>query len=260
MAIPFYGQNKAGDKLNALVDNQYLYKFNEMPMTGCGQQYGGADVAILTGVDDEEFVHFYINNGLVLYGNYVGTNTVDGPPENPLGVEYSFTDTDNIGSQWQMSRIGALGDEGRNEFTVNSSPAFYARLRMNLSDVDGTDDCQFGFKLKSDTTETTYVAYSDFASLNVDAGQVKYETNLNGGSATSASATSTTWADDETHDLEVRVSAVGLVSWYFDGTQITTNDPSFTFDSGDVITPCFYFRNDTNKSDCVLIELETGLQ
>jgi len=259
MANPLYGQNKADDKIDALIDNQYLYKFNEMPMTGCGQQYGGADVAILTGADDEEFVHFYINNGLVLYGNYVGTNTVDGPPENALGIEYSFTDTDDIGSQWQMSRIGALGDEGRNEFTIGK-PAFYARLRMNLSDVSGTDDCQFGFKLKSDTTETTYVAYSDFCSINVDAGQLKYETNLNGGSATSASATGSTWGDNETHDLEVRVSAVGLASFYFDGVQITTNDPSFSFDNGDVVTPCFYFRNAAHTCDCVLIELETGLQ
>ena len=258
MAIPMYGQNKQGEKLDALIDNKYLYKFNEMPMTGCGQQYGGADVAILTGVDDEEFVHFYVNNGLVLYGNYVGANSIDGPPENSLGVEYSFTDTDDIGSQWQMSRIGALGDEGRNEFTVGN-PACYARLRMNLSDVSGTDDCQFGFKLKSATVETTYVAYSDFASINVDAGQLKYETNVNGDGAASASATSSTCDDDETHDLEVRVSSAGLASFYYDGVQLTTNDPSFSFDMGDVITPCFYFRNHTDKSDCVLIELETGL-
>tara|TARA_Y100000310_G_C20435385_1_gene693472 strand:+ start:62 stop:838 length:777 start_codon:yes stop_codon:yes gene_type:complete len=258
MAIPLYGQNKAGGKLNALVDNQYLYKFNEMPMTGCGQQYGGADVAILTGADDEEFVHFYVNNGLVLYGNYVGANTVDGPPENALGIEYSMTDTDNIGSQWQMSRIGALGDEGRNEFTIGG-PAFYARLRMYLSVVAGTDDCQFGFKLKSDAVETTYVAYSDFASLNVDAGDIKYETNNDGGTATSADSGSD-WGDAEIHDLEVRVSGVGLVSWYVDGNQITTNDPSYTFDNGDVVTPCFYFRNDSTTADCVLIELETGLQ
>ena len=61
MANPLYGLNKTDDKIDALIDNKYVYKFNEMPVLGCGQGYGGADVAILTGADDEEFVHFYIN-------------------------------------------------------------------------------------------------------------------------------------------------------------------------------------------------------
>jgi len=175
-----------------------------------------------------------------------------------------MTDTDDIGCQWTTGPFLAGGKEGKDIFTVGSTalpkPAFYFKVHMDLTDVSGTDDCHVGFRLQSDAVETTGVAYTDFASLNIDAGDVKYETNINNGGATSASSGATIGDADGFHWYEVRVSKAGLVSFYMDGAQLTTNDPSVTFDAADIVTPWFYFRNDSTKTDCIIDEVEFGLQ
>ncbi len=254
MGIPLYGQNKDGNKLGADLDKKYNYKLYGIPVASSGDPAH----AVLAGTDDQGWTHTH-ESGLVLSGNYVGANTVDQPPGHANGVEYSMTDTDDIGCQWTVGPFLAGGLEGKHIFTAQTSPAFYFKVHMLLTDVSGTDDCHVGFRLQSDAVETTGVAYSDFASLNVDAGTIKYETNLNGGSATSASSEGT-WVDDEWAWLEVRVSAAGVASFYKNGTELTTNKPTFTFDSSDIVTPWFYFRNHTHKSDCVIDEVEFGLQ
>ena len=257
MGIPLYGQNKTGDKLDAMMDKKYNYKLHGIPLAISGN----AAQKLLDGTDDDRFIHYH-HSGLVVYGNYVGANTVDVPPGNSLGVEYSMTDTDDIGCQWTVGPYLAGGLEGYDIFTVGSSakpkPGFYFKVHMNLSDVSGTDDCHVGFRIQNDAVETTGVAYTDFCSLNIDAGTVKIEDRLNSDTATSVNSEGT-WADDEWHWVEVRVSSAGLVSYFLDGVQLTTNDPSLTLDAGDIFTPWFYFRNASDTCDCVIDEVEFGL-
>ena len=259
MAIPQYNQNTTGNKFDATIDKKYNYKLYGIPVVaGAGTAH-----ALLAGTDDQSWTHTH-DSGLVLYGNYVGANTVDEPPGNALGVQYSMTDTDNIGCQWTVGPLLAGGLEGYDIFTVGSTalpkPAFYFKVHMSLPDVSGTDDCHVGFRLQSDGVETTGVAYTDFASLNIDGGTVKYETNINNGGATSASSGETIGDADGFHWYEVRVSKAGLASFYMDGAQLTTNDPSVTFDAADIVTPWFYFRNHTTLTDCIIDEIEFGLQ
>ena len=259
MAIPQYNQNKAGNKFDAMIDKKHNFKLYGIPLAISGN----AAQKLLDGTDDDRFIHYH-HSGLVVYGNYVGTNTVDVPPGHAEGVEYSMTDTDDIGCQWTVGPFLAGGLEGKSIFTVGSTalpkPAFYFKVHMSLPDVDGTDDCHVGFRLQSDGVEATGVAYTDFASLNIDAGTVKYETNINNGGATSASTGETIGDSDGFHWYEVRVSKAGLVSFYMDGKQLTSSDPSVTFDAGDIITPWFYFRNHTTLTDCIIDEIEFGLQ
>ena len=84
------------------------------------------------------------------------------------------------------------------------------------------------------------------------------ESNINNAGAGSGDS-GTDIADGDTMWLEVRVAKSGLISFYHNGTQLTTNDPSATFDTGDIVTPWFFFRNDTEKTDVIIKELETGL-
>ena len=62
-------------------------------------------------------------------------------------------------------------------------------------------------------------------------------TNLNGGGAAYTNTTDG-WADGETHTLRVNVSAAGVVTFLIDGVA-PTSTAAFTFDTGDVILPCF---------------------
>ena len=263
MAIPQYNQNTTGNKFDATIDKKYNYKLYGIPVVaGAGTAHSA-----LAGTDDQAWTHTH-DSGLVLYGNYVGANTVDEPPGHANGVEYSMTDTDDIGCQWTVGPFLAGGLEGKSIFTVGSTalpkPAFYFKVHMDLTDVSGTDDCHVGFRLQSDAVETTGVAYTDFASLNIDGGDVKYETNINNGGATSADSGANAGdagaVDGGFHWYEVRVSKAGLVSFYMDGAQLTTNDPSVTFDAADIVTPWFYFRNHTTLTDCIIDEVEFGLQ
>ena len=173
MAIPQYNQNTTGNKLDALLDNKYNFKLYGIPLAISGN----VAQKLLDGTDDDRFIHYH-DSGLVVYGNYVAANTVDVPPGNASGVQYSMTDTDDIGCQWTVGPFLAGGLEGKSIFTVGSTalpkPAFYFKVHMDITDVSGTDDCHVGFRLQSDAVETTGVAYTDFASLNIDAGTVKY--------------------------------------------------------------------------------------
>ena len=260
MAIPQYNQNTTGNKFDATIDKKYNYKLYGRPIATSGVSAGSK---LLDGTDDDVFLHQW-QSGVVLTGHYVGANTVDMPPGNALGAQYSMTDTDDIGCQWTVGPLLAGGLEGYDIFTVGSTalpkPAFYFKVHMSLPDVSGTDDCHVGFRLQSDAVETTGVAYTDFASINIDAGSVKMESNINNGGATSGASGETIGDADGFHWYEVRVSKAGLASFYMDSAQLTTNDPSATFDAGDIITPWFYFRNHTTLTDCIIDEIEFGLQ
>ena len=258
MGNPLYGQNKADGKIYARGDNQYNYKLYGIPVAVSGNVAS----KLLDGTDDDRFIHYH-HSGLVVYGNYVGANTVDVPPGNASGVQYSMTDTDDIGCQWTVGPYLAGGLEGYDIFTVGSTaapkPAFYFKVHLYLSDVSGTDDCHVGFRIQNDAVETTGVAYTDFCSLNVDAGTVKIEDRLNSDTATSVSSEGT-MTDGSWAWLEVRVSSAGVVTYFQNGVQLTTNDPELTLDAGDIVTPWFYFRNAAHLSDCVIDEVEFGLQ
>lgn len=251
MANPMYGSNKFDSKLSAAHDDKYTYKFDHYPQISSGN----AAQKLLDGTEDDAYIHQY-QNGLVLYGYYVGANTVDAPVVSTEGVEYSFTATDDIGNQWMLALPGSIGRDGQDVFTVGQD-AFSAKLKLKIEDVSGTDDLHFGFKLASDTVEATGVAYTDFVSINVDAGDAKMESNINDGGATSGDS-GTDIIDGAVVDLEVKVSKAGLASFYINGTQLTTNDPSATMDAGDIVTPWFFFRNAANLCDVILKELTVG--
>ena len=119
----------------------------------------------------------------------------------------------------------------------------------------------FGFRLKSQThVADPKATYTDYASLDVNAGDIYAETALNNTTATPTDTTDN-WADGEIHELAVYVSNAGVATFKIDGADPTVNSHSVTFDAGDVVTVFGAFMKGAGEAaDVEHIRLEVGLQ
>ena len=259
MANPLYGSNK----IDNAVDNDYgkvkVYHFAEAPMAEDAERLGGA--AKLSDGSTEEEVSLLFPDGLFLSCAYMGACTVDAPTGTSLGMTWEQADTNNLGYQFQTCHRSFKGIEGINSFTIGASPAFYMKHKFKIGNVSGLDYCLTGFRLKSqahvaDPKATT----TDYASLDVNAGDIYVETALNNTTATPTDTTDN-WADGEIHQLEVYVSSAGVATFKIDGVAPTVNTHTLTFDDGDVVTPFFVgMKGAGEAADIEHIRLEVGLQ
>jgi hypothetical protein len=182
-----------------------------------------------------------------------GTQTIVCPVIGTNGLDVGLDQTDDDGVEVTMG-ITALSPLA---FVVGTDPAFFVRLKFSIADVSGTDDCAVGFR-KAEAYQAAIDNYDEGAFLNVISGDIKIETILNNG-ATTTTDTTDNWADGETHTLEVHVSAAGVVTYKIDGDAPTTT-AAFTFDSGEVVVPFFYYLHTTDVAGAIeLIEFECGL-
>jgi hypothetical protein len=176
------------------------------------------------------------------------------PVATATGLDISLDQTDDEGVEVSQGILA----RSRGAFTIGTDTAFFARCRFKIADVSGTDDCAFGFR-KAAAYQANIDDYTDMAVLNVIAGDIKIETILNNG-ATSTTDTTDNWADGETHELQVLVSAGGVVTYRIDGAA-PTQTAAFTFDTGDVVVPFCFFLHTTDLAGAVeLIEWEVGFQ
>jgi hypothetical protein len=189
-------------------------------------------------------------NALVVDGvnfEYVplGTQTITAPKLVAGGLDWGMDQTADDGF------IATRGITARNpeSFVIGTSPAFFARLRLTLADVSGTDDCFFGF-VNAATYPSNFDDFTDAAGFNVISGDIKIETILNNAGTTTTDTTDN-WADAATHELEIRVSSTGVVTYLIDGVAPTTT-AAFTFDTGDRVFPCMFFLHDANICDTVV--------
>ena len=259
MAISLYGQNKQGTKLTDLIDDVRVYKFEHAPIISDGARLGGA--AKLLDGGTEEHVSVQFPDGLNLNCAYMGTCTVDGPTGTSLGMTWEQADTNNLGYQFVMCHASFKGIDGVDTFTIGSTPAFYMKHKIKIGNVSGLDYCMAGFRLKSQAhIADPKATYTDYACLDVNAGNIYVETALNDSTATPTDTTDN-WADGEVHTIEVYVSAAGAATFKLDGVAPTVNTHTLTFDDGDVVTPFFVALKDAGAgADVVHIELEVGLQ
>ena len=258
MANPMYGQNKWDNKLDAAHDNVHVYNFAEHPMVEDAERLGGA--AKLSDGSTEEEVSVQFPDGLNLSCAYMGACTVDAPTGTSLGMTWEQADTNNLGYQFVTCHRSFKGIEGKNSFTIGG-PAFYAKHRFKIGNVSGLDYCMFGFRLKSQAhIADPKATYTDYASLDVNAGDIYVETALNNTTATPTDSTDN-WADGEVHTLEVYVSNAGASTFKIDGSSPTVNTHTHTFDAGDVVTVFGAFMKDAGAgADVEHIRLEVGLQ
>lgn len=185
----------------------------------------------------------------------LGTQTILAPHMVATGLQVNQDATADDG----IEICGGVLAANKTTFTVGTDPAFYAKLTFMITDVTGTDDCAFGFH-KVEAYQANIDDYDEMAVFNIIAGVINTETILNGGGTITTDTTLTDWADLASHELEVRVSAAGVVTYKFDGGTPTTV-AAFTFDDGEVVVPFFYLLNHTDLAgDIIFTHFECGLQ
>jgi len=260
MANPLYGQNKLDNLLDVIQKDRKTYHFGAPPVVI------DADSTVADGVDTNIIEHHY-KDGLQLSVSNTGGQTILIPAANTAGMDYSYDAADDEGIQWVMSQNthkGNVDGDHIDRFTVGS-PAFYVELQMSIADVSDTDDCLFGLR-KVEAFQAAVDNYDEMAAFNIISGDIKTETILNAGTTTTTDLTSGggdaagNWADAGVHILRVSVSQAGAVTYKIDGVE-PSSVASFSFDSGEVVTPFFYLLHAASSTAGVVLQkLTVGRQ
>ena len=182
--------------------------------------------------------------------NQIATQTLVAPLIAATGLDVGGDQTNDDGREIDFSGLGALGARSPYSYTVGR--AFYGKLRFSIAVVLGTDICCFGFR-KAAAHNADPAAYTDYAVLDVNNGNISVSTNLNSAGESNTDTTED-WAAGETHTLEVYVSAAGVATFKIDNAAPATT-ASVTLDTGDVMIPFFEFLLDAS-ADAGAIVLE----
>ena len=254
---PLYGSIKLGDELskrmNVAGSDGGTFSFGSLPI-----------VSSSIGLDTYVSRHQY-DDGLNLFVQNIGTQTTTGPIATSAGMDYSYGNTNNLGVQWSLAEdkpkeYHTSGPQ-ISRYTVGTD-AFFCEMRWSVADVDGADEMSFGFR-KVEPFQANIDDYDEMACLNSISGDIKSETILNNGTTTATDLTAPSsgdWADGATHTVKVKVSAAGAVTYELDGTA-PTGAVAFSFDVGEIVTPFFFYLNDSNVAGAVVLqELKHGRQ
>ena len=226
----------------------YVYEDFKAPAIAVADLGGGA----ATGTAGD--VNFLSVGGTHVFEYVVkATQTILGPVRTSAGLNISQDQTDDDGVEYTLGILS----RGESVFTCGTSGAFSFSLKFSIVDVSGTDDCAVGFR-KAEAYQANIDDYDEMAVLNAISGNITIETILNNG-ATTVTDTTNDWADGETHTLKVKVSAARAVTYLIDGVAPIVT-AAFTFDSGEVVVPFFFFLHAADVAGAVtLIEWISGL-
>lgn len=186
----------------------------------------------------------------------LGTQTILAPALAATGLNIGMDQTANDGIEVCTGILAS----NKITFTTGTSAAFYAKMRFSQADVSGQDDCAFGFR-KAEDYQANIDDYDAMAVLNNISGNIYVET-ITDGAATVSTDTTNNFADGETHEFEVRVSATGLVTYKIDGqAPLALPTTAFSFSAAEVVVPFFYYLHDaTSPGAIVLKSFEVGYQ
>ena len=255
---PLYGSIKLGDELSKAMPKQEsgkdggFFDFGRLPIVSVSNNAAGV---VSTHVYDD---------GLKLYFSSLGTNTIGNQPlQVALGMNYAYDDANNEGFNWSLAnslnKHHIDAGPGIERYKIGSD-AFYVKLKFKIADVSATDDTHFGFrKVQAPVAIDTY---TDVASLGIidsaNPANVQVCTALNNGSMTETDTTDNL-ADDTVTTWEVYVSSAGVVTYKIDGSAPTAT-ASFTFDTGDFVTPFMHHLSGGSPGAITLISLDHGRQ
>ena len=255
---PLYGSIKLGEAISKAMPEVEagkdggIFNFGRLPL-----------VSVSTGAAGVVSTHQY-DDGLKLYWSSLGTNTVGAQPlQVAAGMNYQYEIASNDG--WNISLANSLNkthiDAGRGiERYLVGSDAFYARLTFSIADVSNTDDTFFGFRKVQ--APDAIDSYTDVASIGIitaaNPAVQQVCTALNN-AAMSETTTTDTLADGVVTTWEVYVSSAGVVTYKIDGSAPTAT-ASFTFDTGDFVTPFMHHLSGGSPGAITLISLDHGRQ
>jgi len=229
-------------------DEKYIYEtFKQNPVYS--NKAGGA----ATGTAGDENILILPTTAFEYH--VLGTQTIVAPTITANGLDMGSMDqTANDGLELNH---GILSSQIPS-FIIGTDEAFFLRCRFSIADVSGTDDCAVGFR-KVEANQANIDDYADMAVLNVISGNINIET-IAGGAATVTTDTTDNWADTETHELQINVSASGVVTYLIDGVAPSTT-AAYTFTDALNVMPFFYFLQDTDIAGAVPIMVwECGYQ
>jgi len=203
---------------------------------------------------------FRCGNTLAVHA--IGTQTLLAPKLDASGLDVSGDQTNNDGWAMRGRSVAALGALNKDYFTVGTSPAFFFKVKFSIADVSGIDDLRCGFA-KVEAHNADPDALDELATLAVMAGDIKTQTIINGASTVATDLTAPSsgdWADGATHTFKIMVSAAGVVTYELDDTT-PTGAVAYTFDNGEVVTPYWFHRHDSDVGGAVIWQtFEFGLQ
>lgn len=165
------------------------------------------------------------------------------------GLEISQDQADDEG----VELCAGITSRAASAFQVGTDPAFFLRVRGVIDDVSGSDELAFGFR-KTQAYQAALASYTDFAVVNLNAGQWESKTNLNNGGVTTTTLTGATVADLGAFEVMISVSSSGAVT-YTVGTAGSRSSNSaavaFTLDSNDVVVPFCRFLHTSDLANSV---------
>ena len=129
-----------------------------------------------------------------------------------------------------------------------STENFFARLKITPSDASGVD-IYFGLRVVQ-AFQAAIATYTDLVALRIlgdstsAAAAMSAVTNLNDATDVTSTTLATTLADATAMELGFRVKN-RVVDFFVDRVR-QVSVPTFTFDSGDVVTPFLWFTNATD--------------
>lgn len=184
----------------------------------------------------------------------IGTQTITAPSLAATGLDVGMDQTQGDGVEITQ---GIFSGRSKAAFTVGTD-AFYAKCKFSIEDVSGLAECAFGFRT-AEAYQAAIDNYNNMAALNVQGGVINIET-IDDNAATTTTDTTNTWADLETHTLEVYVSAARAVTYKIDGVAPVVT-AAFSIDAGDVVVPFFHMVHGADVGGAVILkEWEVGLQ
>jgi hypothetical protein len=181
-----------------------------------------------------------------------------------LGLDFGQDQTSTEGHQVRFTPnivTPPAVPRGKHAYKIGTDKAFFARLKILLTDASGVNPFCFGF-FKAQAYQTALDSYSDFAVIRLvpstTFASIRQRWNLNGGTAAEVDSTQTT-SDNAAITMEVRVKQDGKVSFVVNGAYPTVAKTDFVFDSGDVVYPGTFFLHGTDVADNVYYqEFESG--
>lgn len=227
------------------------YEFDRMARPLIAKSNG---LGASTGTAGDENIYIW-SNGLMLEQHILGTQTILFAGMTTTGLDVGSMDQTADDGMELCPGINSLTDQ---TFTVGTSKAFFAELKLKVEDVSGTDDLAFGFR-KREAFQAAIDGYDESAVLNIISGNITIETILNN-AATTVTDTTDNLADNGTVSLKILVSDAGVVTYQIDDAAPTVV-AAFTFDTAEVVVPYLYFLQDTDIAGKVeLIHWECGSQ
>lgn len=209
----------------------------------CVCSLGGAGGAA-TGTDGDEN-RVILEDGLFEY-HIIGTV---GAPELDIagtiaagGLDVSMDAADAEGLEMTE------GITARNKHSlVAQTDSGYIEVKLYITDVSGCNDVAVGWR-KVEGYEADIATYTDIYTLSATKGDVYIMTALNDATLI-IDDTAINTANTTAITLKVVVATDGTVTSFVNGVDETEHQTEYTFDSGDVLVPFFYYLGNSDTPE-----------